>query len=286
MEPPPPVLTPFTGLADIIKRKNEPSEKEKKKKKKEEEKAVKEKDEQEIDESIEAAMGNLVSRFVKPKIKEHKYDRKTKAEAEDMSIPIPKKRVRGRRKPKTHVGTMAAQIAEDEPPPKKQKNSKAATRNDDDRKAIALLTSYGKNEWLGPYLKDNHDFDLTPQKLRKLKGHKVQELLDDVEDVLSNKRNSALGDGVVRQSMLQLEALVDHRSRFKVDGTTDKCFENEHWRFLLERIKTKHGVGFGKMDPVAELTMVTFQTAAMMHMNNSMTSPTVDLDQEVSVDSL
>ena len=163
----------------------------------------------------------------------------------------------------------------------KKTKPKEKKRSDDDRRHIALLTEYGKNEWLGPYLKDNHGFDLEPTKLRKLSGPKLEELLEDVEQVLANKSNSAIGDGVVRGTMYQLEMLASARTPYQIQGTTDRCFENDHWRFLLERVKMKYGVGFGALDPVAELSLVTFQTAAMLHYTNSTSVPDTDLDVEI-----
>ena len=164
--------------------------------------------------------------------------------------------------------------------PKKQKTTKQEEkkRSEKDRKSIALLTQYGKNEWLGPYLKDSHGFDLTPVKLRKFSASRLAETLADVEEVLANKSNSAIGDGLVRGTMYQLEMMAATKTKFNLVGTTDRCFENDHWRFLLERIKMQYGVGFGKMDPVAELTMITFQTAAMLHYSNSIQVPETDLD--------
>lgn len=281
-----PSLSPFTGLSDIIKRKKEDltikgcsKPKKPKKKTKKEVKA-------EEEASIETALDDIVDKYIQPEVKKATYDKKTKQDPDcSKNLPIPKKPKR-RRKPKQHVGTMAIQVDEElshQPSPKKRKKE-TPIKNEADRKRVALLTSYGKNEWLGPYLKDNHSFDLDPQKLRKLKGSKLEELLGDVEDVLSNKSNSALGDGVVRQAMYQLETIVDHKTRFKVQGTTDKCFQNDHWRFLLERVKMKHGIGFGKMDPVSELSLITFQTASLVHYNNVMSTPTTDLDMEVTLD--
>lgn len=167
---------------------------------------------------------------------------------------------------------------------KPKKEHKTKTRTPEDRKLIALLVAYGRNEWLGPYLKNNHGFDnLEPAKLRKLKPAKLQELLEDVEQVLANKTNDALGNGLVRGAMYNLEHIVDAKTSYKIVGTTDKCFENDHWRFLLERCKMKYKVGFGTMDPVAELSLVTFQSAAMMHYKNLMETPTTDLDEQIPV---
>ena len=167
------------------------------------------------------------------------------------------------------------------PPRKKQKSgAKLKKRTEDARKAVLLLTEYGKNEWLGPYLQDSHGFELAPVKLRRMTNSKLVDLVEEVESVLANKTNSAIGDGAVRGAMYQLEMLAESKSRFRIGGATDRCFENDHWRFLLERVKLQYGIGFGHMDPITELTFVTIQTAAMMHYSNSLQEPTTNLDEE------
>lgn len=157
-------------------------------------------------------------------------------------------------------------------------------RTPEESKCISLLTAYGKNEWLGPYLKDSHEFDLRPTTLRKMSLKKLEETVDDVELVLANKTNSAIGDGAVRAAMYQLEMLAADRTSFNPEGTTDKCFANDHWRFLLERAKLKYGFNISKMDPVLELSLITFQTAAMMHYSNALQVPKTDLDVEVKLE--
>jgi hypothetical protein len=263
-----PALSPFTGLSDIVNRKKEDLNAKPKKTKK---KIKQDKQDEKKKQQEDAALDEIVDAYVVPKTKRQ---------------PIPTKPKRKRKPPKKHVGTMALQVDTEmvEEPKNKRQRPAPPAKSEEDRRTIALLTSYGKNSWLGPYLKDSHSFDLSPQKLRKLKGNKLEELLADVEAVLSNKSNSALGDGVVRQFMYQAEAIIDHKTRFKVDGTTEKCFENDHWRFLLERVKMKYGVGFGKMDPISELTLVTFQTASLMHYNNAMCTPQTDLEEKITLE--
>jgi hypothetical protein len=195
-----------------------------------------------------------------------KHKRK-KAKTQQEQQPEPEPKPRPKPKPKK----------------KKQDQKKLAGRKPEDRRLIAILTAFGKNEWLGPYLLDSHDFDLTPAKLRRMSGTKLAELHDDVEDVLANKSNSALGDGVVRQTMHLLEGLAMMRTKYQIEGTTDKCFQNDHWRFLLERTKMKYGIGVGNLDPVAELSLITFQTASMLHFQNAMSTPTINLDEEVEM---
>lgn len=218
--------------------------------------------------------------------KKNKRNGKQKEQKVKQPVPVKPIKLKKRKELKQELVEEVAAVSESRPLKKRKKGSNHTEkeRNPADRKIIALLTGYGKNEWLGPYLKDNHGFDLVPSKLRKLSSVKLEDMLGDVEDVLANKSNSALGDGVVRQTMYQLEAMAMMKSRFKVAGTTDRCFENDHWRFLLERVKMKYGVGFGKMDPVAELSLVTFQTASMLHYTNSMATPKTNLEEEIVTD--
>lgn len=211
------------------------------------------------------------------------------------SLPVPPKPKRIRKpKPKAlpppppDVDVIEPQPPE-EPEEEEQRPAKRArtsrkkpvdlsTRDDEDRKTIALLTAYGANVILGPYLRDVHAIKLDPAKLRSMSKAKLEELLADVEDVLANKGNSAIADALVRQALSTLEALVEYRAGLLVKGTTDTCFENEHWRFLLERAKMKHGIGYGKLDPVIELSLITFQTGALVHAKRSMETCKTDLE--------
>ena len=217
-------------------------------------------------------------------------------EEEELKIPLPpevKKQKKRKSRPKPTVQEPPEQkvlVEDDYPEPRRPKKKakrlkkEVKQRDEDDRNTIALLTGYGSNQWLGPYLRDTHGFQLEPAKLRKLSKAKLQELVEDVEDVLSNKSNAAMGDMVVRDSMYTLEALVSHKTPAKVQGTTDKCFENDHWRFLLERVKTKYNIGM-KLSPVTELTLVTLSTAKLVHDHNKMEEPELtSLDELVDED--
>jgi hypothetical protein len=198
---------------------------------------------------------------------------RTAVEVADAVIPEKKKHRKHRKQSKKldrEKHSVSYEEASDAPPP--------STTREKDRAKVALLCAYGANEWLGPYLRDTHAFDLDPVKLRKLKGAKLDELVNEVEDVLANKSNNAIGDGLVRGSLEFLEKVIDSKTPFKVNGTIDKCFANDHWRFLLERTKLKYGFNLGGLDPVSELSLVTFQTAAMMHYQNKFNTPTTNLD--------
>jgi hypothetical protein len=196
------------------------------------------------------------------------------------SAPAPK-RARQPAKPRESRPSKRAKTT----PDSKAKEAKAEDkrkRDDEHRRTMAQLAAYASNEVLGPHLTQREAFDLSPKKLRSLTKKQAVDLLEDVEDTLANSSHQALADHAVREGMQMIEYFAHERTRFKVKGTTDKCFANQHWRFLLERAKIKYGVGLGSLDPVAELALVTVSTATMMHNQNVMATGSVDLDKPVS----
>ncbi len=231
-----PVLTPFTGIAEILKGTTSlPKPKPAKRKKKE----------------TKSVLPSLIPIAEQP---DEKREEGAGAQPDDEPRPPPTKRS------------------------KRAKDLDLKERDDEDRKNIALLTAYGKNALLGPYLASDHGMKFDPPKLRKLSKEKLKEQIEDVETILSNKSTAAISDGAVRYSMYMLESIMEQRAELLVKGTTDKCFEDEHWKFLLERAKMKYGLGFGKIDPVAELSLVTFQTGYMMHMSRDLQTPKIDMN--------
>lgn len=159
---------------------------------------------------------------------------------------------------------------------KAQKESKAAPPTkrvkiggkDKERDALfGLLCAYGESKVLGKYLSDN-GYVLTTTRLRKLSKAKLQAELDEIELLLNNRSNGSLVDEGIRRAMEMLERSVEARTRMKLKGTTNACFENDRWRFLLERVRLKYKIGIGSMDPIVELSLSTAQTAMLVSMHN------------------
>jgi hypothetical protein len=194
--------------------------------------------------------------------------------AEGVEAKVPKPRAPRKR-------TTAPKPAKDGQPAAKRAKTTSGDdkrkRDDEHRKVIAQLAAYGSNEVLGPHLTQKEAFDLSPKKLRGLTKKQAVDLLEDVEDTLANSSHQALADHAVREGMILVERALHDRSRFKVSGTTEHCFANQHWRFLLERAKIKYGIGLGNLDPVAELALVTVSTATLMHNKNVASTGTIDL---------
>lgn len=189
--------------------------------------------------------------------------------------------------------------APQDPPPKKKArrvNTRAPRKKkeDDDEKIekktqrhldlIRILSAYSRNDILGPHLVAE-GIKLDPKKLRRATEKKLEDLLEEVDETLLNKSNSMVTDSVIKTGMYQLESIVHSQSRFKVVGSTNKCFDNEHWRFLLERVKMKHGIGVMKLDPLTELSLLTLQTSALIHAQNALSEmePEEKIDLSVTI---
>jgi hypothetical protein len=102
-------------------------------------------------------------------------------------------------------------------------------------------------------------------------------LLDEVEEALEGDMSDGIANEAIRRGMKVLEDIVHARSKYKIAGTTDMCFDNERWLFLLERAKLRAGIGLQRLDPVTEMVLLTAQTAALTHLMNS-NQPVTKLD--------
>lgn len=144
-----------------------------------------------------------------------------------------------------------------------------------------LLCAYGRSALIGPKLKKAH-INCDPKALRRLPRQKLPLLLDEVEEVLEGEMSGELADAVLKQGLVCLENLVANRSRYQISGTTEACFANDRWCFLLERAKLRAGIGLQRLDPMTELALLTAQTAAITHAKNTMfaaqPSQTTNLD--------
>lgn len=148
-----------------------------------------------------------------------------------------------------------------------------------------LLVAYGRSALIGPKLKKAH-INCDPKALRRLPKQKLPLLLDEVEEVLEGELSGELADAVLKQGLVCLENLVANRSKYQIAGTTEACFANDRWCFLLERAKLRAGIGLQRLDPMTELALLTAQTAAITHAKNTMlctTGAKVNLDAPAPV---
>ena len=175
------------------------------------------------------------------------------------------------------------------PPPKisiKLEEPKAQKKKADDpkqkAKLIYAIQAYGKNARLGPYLENecNHNFNHS-----YLKGLTIEDLkleLEKQDVALANKQNHGLIDTGIKNGMLMAETLITSRSSYKINGTTEALYEDDHYHDLVERVKMKYNAPFMKLDPVLELALVIGQTAMIMHHKNSMMiRSTTDLEENI-----
>ncbi len=149
-------------------------------------------------------------------------------------------------------------------------------------KLIYAIQAYGRNPVFGAYLKSqNMKYD--DSYLNRLNIEQLELELKKQDVILANRANNDMINTGIKSVMKVAEGVISRTNKFKINGTTDKCFDNDSWVFLLERCKMRYGVGsWASMDPVLELTLITFQTAMLCHAQNSFMSSvetTVNLDE-------
>lgn len=143
--------------------------------------------------------------------------------------------------------------------------------NDDPKqkaKLIYQIQMYGKNSRLGSHLKSaGHRFD--ESYLRSLSVSDLQLELEKQDVALANRTNNSLIDTGIKGGLSFMETALHNKSKFKVKGTTDKLWQDDHFLDLLERIKLKYNLPFVQMDPMLELIITIVQTGMIMHQTNS-----------------
>ena len=85
---------------------------------------------------------------------------------------------------------------------------------------------------------------------------------------LANKQNNNLIDNGLKNCLSFVENMIHDKTKFKIQGTSEKLWADDHFLELLERVKLKYNVPFLKMDPLLELSLVVGQTALICHQQN------------------
>jgi hypothetical protein len=205
---------------------------------------------------------------VPPPKRQRAKDLKEAALPPPMALPPPLPRPRKRQK--TTKG------------PGRKKPPKASIPTDDtplkENSTYQLLCAYGRSDVVGPVLRQQ-GHDLAPATLRKVPPQFLPVVLEEVEEVLDNVSNNSFANTSIAKTMEFIEAIIATRTPWRVNGTTEACFENDHWVFLLERMKLKAGLGITPINPVVEFAMVTAQTAAAVHQTN-MQQPLQDMSRK------
>lgn len=168
--------------------------------------------------------------------------------------------------------------------PKQPTENKQAA-NTKKAQLIYAIQKIGKNKRFGDYLRDEcgHRFDEA-----YLSKKSVSELEFEIEKnnvALSHKSNTGMIDVVIKNGMRIGETVVSKKTNLMIEGTTEACFEDEHFLDLLERIKIRHNTPFMQMPPELELALTIAQTAMFIHSKNrfkSSLTTDLDLDKEVS----
>ena len=150
-------------------------------------------------------------------------------------------------------------------------------------KLIYSIQHFGKNIRFGDYLKEQgHKYD--DIYLRKLTIEELKFELEKNYTAITNKNNNSFIDTGLEQFLNFIENIIANKTKYKINGTTKKLFENERFLDLIEILKLKYNIPFIKLDPAMEISLIVIQTAFMQHqMNNIVDSfkTKIDLDEEI-----
>ena len=134
-------------------------------------------------------------------------------------------------------------------------------------KLIYSIKSYGNNPRLGLYLKQaGHNF--TESFLKSLTLDELRLELEKQDIALGQKQNNGLIDTTIKNGLLFAENMISSKTNFKIQGTCEKCFEDDHFLDTLERVKMRYNMPMIKMDPALELALVIAQTATIINKSN------------------
>lgn len=218
---------------------------------------------------------NIVRRKKKRDREPPESDAKVRGLVRSSLLRLPKAK-RQRRAPVASAKPKAAKTG--------AKRSAVGSRKDAETQELyAALVAYGKNNTLNEYLNEMK-FNLDPGRLRKMTKAKLREELEDVESNLANYGEAHLFNSSLKQGMTWMERVVHNRTKLKIAGTTDDCFENKEWVFQLERLKMKYRIGIGgTRHPAIELALITAYTAHIRNAGFLNPVPQTQLDVEVEL---
>ena len=165
---------------------------------------------------------------------------------------------------------------------KKPKDDTPAEIPEEKKQLLGSLRTYRDNAILGPALKNRVEF----KNLEKLSVADLKDRLEQVELALSQANNSSLIDGMVSGTLYWAENVLS-TEKYNFRGTSDQLYKNDHWVFLLERVKIKYGLQMSTtLDPGVELFLVTVQTMMAVQRMNRLQNlhPLTDLDRKIQVE--
>jgi hypothetical protein len=151
---------------------------------------------------------------------------------------------------------------------------------------IYKIQKYGNSKRFGDFLRKECKFKYDDASLRKLSVQELQFEYAKQESALGGKSNGTLVDNGIKHTAMLVETMVCNKTPLQVKGTVDKCWTDDHFLDLLERVKLKYSVSpLEKMDPVIECSFILFQTGLLMHKQNTMMQGgKTDMTRSVNVD--
>lgn len=150
-------------------------------------------------------------------------------------------------------------------------------------KLLFLIKQYQNNERLGPAIKGAVDLS----GLGKLKVKELRNKVEQIDMALANHMNGGMVNGMVKQSLLALESYVTNNYNYNITGTTTTLWGDDHFLFLMERAKFKHGLNWApEIDPLLELAILIYTTMQACHSSNKLkeVATSVDMSKPIAAE--
>ena len=96
--------------------------------------------------------------------------------------------------------------------------------------------------------------------------------IEKINILLSNKSNNNILDIATEGGLNFIETIISAKTKFKINGTTAKLFQDEHFLDLLELLKLKYNVPTLKLDPAVEILFIVLQTGFIQYQTNTVLS--------------
>ena len=137
---------------------------------------------------------------------------------------------------------------------------------------IFRIQYYGNNKRFGSYLKNDCDLNFDESFLQRKSVEELEMQIEKINILLSNKSNNNILDIATEGGLNFIETIISAKTKFKINGTTAKLFQDEHFLDLLELLKLKYNVPTLKLDPAVEILFIVLQTGFIQYQTNTVLS--------------
>ena len=146
-------------------------------------------------------------------------------------------------------------------------DDKIKKEGEDKQTLIMTILRYQDSKRFSDYLK-KHALITKPEALDKKEIKQLKELLVRIRFCLSNRGASSLIDDFIKAGLSGAEALISTKTKYKITGMTEICFNDEEWLDCYELCKLEY-LSFGYIRPELRLLLATLRIGSTCHVINT-----------------